>query len=118
RPRASPRWLRRRWKGSAAPVGRACRTMKDRRRPDADTQAQIILYAEVHGDEAACARFKITDRTLRNYRAEAREEGSELSETFRRYAAALDPDRRATDFAAWLTSQVQKVSAIIEAKAK
>ena len=89
------------------------------KRLDLDEQAQAILYAAVHGDEAAERKFKVSDRTLRNYREKAREEGSELSAIFRRYAEAVSPgQQRAVTFGAWLTGHVQEVAAVMLEKAR
>lgn len=87
-------------------------------RLDTDGKAQAILYAAVHGDEAACRRFKVSARSLRNYRADAREKGSELSETFRRYAEAVSPEQRAAGFTDWLLGQVKRASELLYAKAE
>ncbi|WP_420455750.1 hypothetical protein [Rubrivirga sp.] len=86
--------------------------------PDNDDRAQAVLYAALHGDPAACARFGITSRSLRNWRAETRRNGSELSETFRRYAGAVCPDVRAGDFGAWMQGRVKELSDVMLEKAR
>lgn len=88
------------------------------KRLDIDGKAQALLYAAVHGDEAASERFGVSSRSLRKYRAEGREEGTELSETFRRYAAALQPERRADDFAATLDTEAGALLGIFRTKAE
>ena len=87
------------------------------KRLDTDDQAQAILYAAVHGDEAACERFGVSDRSLQRYRRKARDPESELAETVARYAAALDGERRADDFAAKLDDGADKLLALFLAKA-
>ena len=88
------------------------------KRPDTDRKVQFILHAEIHGDEAACARYKLSRRSLQNYRQEARDPDSELARTFASYAQALArPEERAETFAEFLQSQVRKASAILIEKA-
>jgi transposase-like protein len=82
-----------------------------KRQPDNDDRAQILLYATIHGDAAACARFGVTDRSLRNWRTSVRE-GGDLSETFRLYALALAPEARAGEFAAWVEGDIRRASAL------
>lgn len=84
-----------------------------RRHPDTDTKAQALIYAEVYGDEAACKRFKLSARSLRRYRELAREPDSELSETVRRYAGAIQPEVKAEDFLSWLQGQVQAAAGLL-----
>lgn len=87
------------------------------KRLDTDGQAQAILYAAVYGDEAACTRFKLSARTLRRYRDLARDKGSDLSQTVRSYAKALQPDGKALDFAATLDAEVADLISLFKGKA-
>lgn len=88
-----------------------------RKQLDVDAQAQAILYAAVHGDEAAQRRFKVSLRSLQRYRELARDSESELARTVAAYAAALDPDRRSDNFAEWMTAQVRAASSLLMEKA-
>ena len=83
-----------------------------------DTKVQAVLHAAVHGDASASKAFDVTDRALRKWRDEARTDGTDCSELFRSYAAALNPDRRATDFADWLLRRVEQASDILVDKAR
>lgn len=89
-----------------------------RKKISTDAKVQAILHAEVHGDAAACAAFGVTDRALRKWREEAATAGTDCSELFRQYASALNPERRAVDFAAWLQSRVQAASDLLLKKAE
>lgn len=89
-----------------------------RKKISTDTKVQAILHAEVHGDESAVKTYKITAQSLGNWRRDAKKEGSDIFKLFQSYAAALDPTRKAPDFAGWLLEQVRDVSEIIKAKAK
>lgn len=96
---------------------------KKLRRPDLDEQAQAVLYAAIYGDDAACARFKLAARTLRNYRALARDPESDLAATCRKYRDALGSEEARTEaaaqgFADWLTTQARAVSALLLEKAQ
>ena len=88
------------------------------KRLDTDGKVQALLYAAVHGDDAAAERYSVSTRTLRNYRAEAKEEGSELSATFRRYAAELQPETKPSAFAETLDSEASALLSIFRAKAE
>lgn len=92
-------------------------------RTDLDTRVQAVISAAVHGDAAACARYGVTSRTLRNYRAAVRERGTETAETFRAYAEALGgtaggpSEARAETFAAFLEARVRALVELFLAKA-
>ena len=86
--------------------------------PDADERVQAVLFAALHGDEAASARFQITTRTLRKYRAELRDPESDLSKVFRRYASVVRPEVRAVDFLGWMQARVMDLSDVILLKAR
>lgn len=93
--------------------------MMGRKHPDAHEQVQALLYAEIHGDDAAARRFDVSARTLRNYRALARDESTEVAKIFRAYRDALAPDEvQAVDFAAWLLQQVRDAGSLLVEKAR
>ena len=83
-----------------------------RKKLDLDEQAQCIVYAAVHGDELALARYDVSRRSLQRYRELAREEGSDLSRLVALYSAALSPEERPETFAAELDSHTRKLLAV------
>ncbi len=84
---------------------------RGRKNIDTHTKVEIILHAEVYGDEAAIKRFSISARMLRNYRALVREEGSEIAGIFRLYREKLaPPEAKAEAHAAWLQQQIAKAN--------
>lgn len=64
-----------------------------RKRLDTARKAEAVLFAVFFGDEAACARYQVSARSLRRYRHLLRAGDPQLSATVRRYAAALAPRR-------------------------
>lgn len=81
-------------------------------------KVEAVIYAEIAGDEAASERFKVSRRSIRNYKTLCAEEGSELSKTFRAYVEALQPQARAESFLDFLNQRVAEVSDIIVEKAR
>ena len=88
------------------------------KRLDTDGQAQAILFAAVHGDEAAIERFEVSERSLQRYRRIARDPESDLAQTVAAYASALQPERRADDFAATLDTEAGELLGIFREKAE
>lgn len=86
--------------------------------PSDDMRVQAIIYASVYTDAAAARQFSVTTRSLRKWRAELRRGDTTLSETFRRYSAALRPEIHADDFMGWMQRQVREVSAVFIEKAR
>ena len=64
---------------------------------DDDDRVFAILYAAIHGDAAAAARYQITARTLRGWRAQVRDESTSLHLLYQRYGQAMWPDGRVAD---------------------
>ncbi|MBE2186684.1 MAG: hypothetical protein IAE99_07930 [Rhodothermales bacterium] len=93
--------------------------MGKRKHLDDHQKVEAILFAEMHGDPAACERFKIAPRTLHSYRALARQDGSEIAKICTAYRAALaTDDAKAEDFAAWLLQQVREAGGLLVEKAR
>lgn len=93
------------------------------RKPDLDAQAQAVIFAAVYGDEAACKRYGITDRSLRRHREKARTPGTDLSDTVRRYADAMRPpeavrEDKAAAFAVQLSALAMQAGALFMEKAQ
>ena len=59
------------------------------KRLDIYQKTECLIYSAVYGDEAALKRFCISERTLRSYRRQARDESSELAKTYEAYATAI-----------------------------
>ena len=90
-------------------------------------RAEAVLHAAVHGDEAACARYDVTDRTLRNYRDQVRDPETKLSASFRRLVAAAKEaqgddleaaDERGGSFRQWLEGRLRETSDVLLEKAR
>jgi hypothetical protein len=60
---------------------------------DIDRAAKALVYAELHGDEAAAKEFGITVRTIMSYRKRIRDGNEELAGAFAyRTAQVKEPD--------------------------
>ena len=81
-------------------------------------RVEAVIYADVYGEEAAMERYKLSARSLRNYRRLVRKEGSELSETFRTYVSVIGSRSRAEAFSLRLRMQAESVSALLMTKAR
>lgn len=92
------------------------------KQPTDSDRVEALIHASVHGDESACAKWGCTDRTLRNWRRDARDPESKLSGVFRLYSAALRPEAgaeaRAESFPSFVEGQVRRLCAVIERKAE
>ena len=88
------------------------------KRLDTDEQAQLIIFAEVYGDEQATKRYGVSLRSLQRYRGLARTEGSELAQTVAKYHAALAPTAaQAASFSDYLREQARAASQLFIEKA-
>lgn len=92
--------------------------MRRGKRPDAAFKAQAVVHAAVHGDKEAAKAFKVSGRTLREYKALARDDASDVAKELRAIAAALQPEARAADVASSLRARFDRLSDIIIAKAE
>lgn len=81
-------------------------------------RVEAVIYAELHGDEAAAKRYNVTVRTLRNWRERVRDPDDEITEVFRAFKAAIDPDFRPHNFAQWLRGQTQDAARLFLEKAQ
>ena len=92
--------------------------MGRRKHPDVHEQVQALLYAEIHGDDAAMLRFDLSRRSLQRYRDLARDPASDLAQTVASYRAALIPSERGQTFADWLLQQVRDAGGLLIEKAR
>lgn len=76
--------------------------------------ARALVDAALFGDRKACKEHKITDRTLRNYRA-ALENDAELSALFRFYCKEATTNNWAEEIGATLSASARKLRELVEA---
>ena len=82
-------------------------------RRDNQKAARVLVDAALHGDRKACDTHKITDRTLRNYRA-ALDTDTELSALYAQLSRLVTTQNWADELNTSLTGLIRKLGGMVQ----